>query len=108
MADPELSPFWPPSETDFLKKARRKQPNEKPPSLAPGPSSSKCSELKRKPAPTPKGKLGKRANKYESTAPLAKEERGQPNELKQNLRDAELQLKSAQDRMTRAGGVRVG
>ena len=83
------------------KKVRQAELDENLTSLVAGPSSS--NELKRKSAPTPKVKLGKRIKKDESTAPLAKEERGQLNELKQKLRDTctELQLKSAQDRMKR-------
>ena len=72
------------------------------PVAAKGPSSS--NKLKRTSDSAPKGRSAKRAKKEESTAPIAKEERGQLNELKQKLRDTELKLKSAQDRIKRLQG----
>ena len=68
------------------------------PVVAKGPSSS--NELKRKSGGNPNPKPAKTL-KGNSTTPEAKEERGQLNELKQKLRDTELELKTAQDRIKR-------
>ena len=87
------------------KKARQKELNAThkltSPAVATGPSSS--NELKRKSGSTPNTKSAKKA-KTTSTAPIAKEDKGQLNELKAKLRDTELDLKSARDRITRLEG----
>ena len=79
------------------KKAREAELKESTKSEDPAPSSS---QLKRKSANTPKGKIVKKG-KYDSPAPIPKDEKNQVTELKRVLRESEDQLQSTRDRVKR-------
>ena len=91
-----------PEKEEQLKKARRKELDENSTSTVAGPSSS--NEHKQTSDSAPKAKSAKRAKKDESTAPIAKEDNGQINNLKRKLRAKQEQVQSQLARITRLEG----
>jgi hypothetical protein len=97
--DPKAPEIW-----AKQKKARDLLRSGSPKSEAPAPPSS--SQLKRKSGNTPRGNPPKvvKKGKNDSPAPIPKEDRIELNNMKEKLRETELLLKSARDRMRRLEG----